>query len=76
MQKLSEKLSRWGGRRSPRLGPLLSRPVCKGVRKGGVLWLKTTLELDILQKLYYLRKRRFFRLLLLVICRLNANTAE
>jgi len=28
----------------------------KGVRKGGVLGLKHPVELDILQKLYYLRK--------------------
>jgi len=30
--------------------------ICKGVRKGGV-GVKTPLELDILRKLYYLRKR-------------------
>jgi len=30
--------------------------ISKGVRKGGVLGLNPPLELDILRKLYYLRK--------------------
>ena len=37
----------------------------KGVRKGG-LGLKTPLELDILEKLYDLRKEMCFRILLLI----------
>ena len=46
-----------------------------GVRKG--VWL-THLELGILQKLYYLRKRDQLcsRTVCLLICRLNGNTTE
>ena len=50
----------------------------KGVRKGEGLGLKPPLELDILQKLYYLRKGHllFSHTFCLLICRLIANTIE
>jgi len=42
----------------------LSLHAAKGVRKGGVLGLTPPLELDILQKIYYLRKEiNCFRIL-------------
>jgi len=50
----------------------------QGRTQGGVLGLTPPLELDILQKLYYLRKEiKCFRIpFCLLICRLNANTTE
>ena len=50
----------------------------KGIRKGGWFGVKTPLELDILCKLYNLRKwdSLFLHTFLLLICRLNANTTE
>ena len=49
-----------------------------GVRKGGSLGLNSPLELDILQKLYYLRKGDylFSHTFCLLVCRLYANTTE
>jgi len=50
----------------------------QGRTQGGVLGLKPLLELDILHKRYYLRKRDylFSHTFCLLICQLNANTTK
>jgi len=50
----------------------------KGARKGGFGVNPPPLELDILRKLYYLRKgdQLFSHTFCLLICRLNANIME
>jgi len=49
----------------------------QGCAQGG-FWVKTSLEFDMLQKLYYLHKgdELFSHIFWLLICRLNANTME
>ena len=51
---------------------------CQWRMQGASLRLKPPLELDILQKLYYLRKgdRLFLHSFCLLICRLNENNTE